>query len=320
MKRNHRILLLIPVAILMIAFSSFSGGGKDKFVGYQKLENDSYLRMITKGKGTTTVDTGGAVFIKIKFITINDSAFIDVNEESHSPSYPMRVDKPTYKGDFLDIFAKLHVGDSAAFFIRLDSAKQNYPGEFEFEPQFDTMEYLGFAVKVDSMYSREKVIELRAKADAEQKIQQEKMEKIQVVMQPIQENARNKEPKLKLKDASLLKKYLKDNPGFMLLPDENGMYYKETVTGTGPALATGMVVGVMYMGKYLDGTIFDANTLIKEQEPMYFHLGVDPMIQGFTDGVARMKVGGKSTFIIPPVMGYNDSLTRVFDVELISAK
>jgi FKBP-type peptidyl-prolyl cis-trans isomerase FkpA len=322
MKRNHQLLLLIPVAILMIAFSSFSTVVSENvnFSNYAKMDGGSYFLLITKGTGTETPDTGGAVFVKIKFLTIKDSAFIDINKESHNPSYPMRMDKSAYKGDFLDMFSRLHVGDSAKFFLSLDSCQKYFPDEFTFDPQFDTMKYLGMAVKIDSIYSREKVVALRAKADIEQKKQQEMMEKIQVVMEPIQANAKAKESKLKTKDAALLKKYLKANPGFMLLPNENGLYYKETLTGSGTEITPGMVVAVWYVGKYLDGTIFDANTLVEGQEPMYFHLGTDPMIQGFTDGVARMKVGGKSTFIIPPVMGYNDSLTRVFDVEVISAK
>lgn len=319
MKRNHQLLLLIPVAILMIAFSAFSGGGKPKFEGYEKVEGNSYFLLLKKGKGTAIVDTGGAMFVKIKFLTDNDSVFLDINKEARTPSYPMRADRPGFKGDFLDLLERCHVGDSAKFFISLDSLKKHYPTEFTFEPQFDTMKYLGMAVKIDSIYSRDKVVELRLKAEEEQKIQEKENDRIAAVMGPIQEKAKEQEPKLKKQDAKLLKKYLKSNAGFPASPDADGIYYREDVAGNGQALTPGMLLGLKYTGTYLDGTVFDSNQLVPNQPLLYFHIGTDAMIPGFTTCVLKMKVGGKSTFILPPAQGYNDSLTRVFNVELISA-
>jgi len=301
------------------AFLLASCGGNSPFPTYEEAENGSYFLLHTKGSGTTPVDTGGAMFVKIKFKTPKDSVFIDINKESGSPSYPMRVDKPSFKGDFLDMFLRLHVGDSASFFVSLDSLKKHYPNEFTFEPKYDTMKYLGFSVKVDSIYPRKKVDELRAKADAEQKKKQEMMQKIQAVMQPIQTASKAKEPELKKKDASLLKPYLA-SAKITAKPDADGIYYQETSPGTGEPLHPGEIVGVKYVGKYLDGTIFDTNTLVEGQDLMYFHLGTDPMIPGFTASVMKMKKGGKATFILPPKQGYNDSLTRVFEVEVVEAR
>jgi FKBP-type peptidyl-prolyl cis-trans isomerase len=252
-------------------------------------------------------------------MTAKDSVFLDINERTHAVSYPMRVDKSSFKGDFLDMFTRLHVGDSATFFISLDSLKAHYKDEFKFEPRYDTMKYLGFAVKIDSIYPRTKVQELRSKAEAEQKVQQEMMAKQQAVMQPIQEKAKALEPMLKKKDATLLKPYLAANK-ITAKPDENGVYYQEILAGTGPGITQGNVVSVRYVGKYLDGTMFDTNTLIDGQEPMTFQMGDGRLIPGFTNAVAKMKKGGKSTFILPSKMGYNDSLTRVFDVEVIDVK
>ncbi|MCX6311482.1 MAG: FKBP-type peptidyl-prolyl cis-trans isomerase [Bacteroidetes bacterium] len=296
-----------------------SCGGHSRFPGYDEAENGTYFKLLKKGDGTVTVDTGGAVFVKIKFMTAKDSVFLDINERTHAVSYPMRVDKSSFKGDFLDMFTRLHVGDSATFFISLDSLKAHYKDEFKFEPRYDTMKYLGFAVKIDSIYPRTKVQELRSKAEAEQKVQQEMMAKQQAVMQPIQEKAKALEPMLKKKDATLLKPYLAANK-ITAKPDENGVYYQEILAGTGPGITQGNVVSVRYVGKYLDGTMFDTNTLIDGQEPMTFQMGDGRLIPGFTNAVAKMKKGGKSTFILPSKMGYNDSLTRVFDVEVIDVK
>jgi FKBP-type peptidyl-prolyl cis-trans isomerase len=287
--------------------------------GYEAEQNGSWFQSHKKGEGKETVELGGAIFIKIKFKDMKDSIFIDVNKESRSPSYPMRMDSSEFKGDFLDIMSRLHVGDSVSFFVRMDSLKKYYPDEFVFDAAHDTMEYLGFTVAVDSIYTKAKVDELQAKAAAERQKQQDMMMKIQAVMMPIQQKADSISKTLKKKDASLLKPYLAKH-NITAKPDENGIYYQEMTPGTGVQLMPGMVVSLRYTGTYLDGTIFDANTLVEGQDPMTFRLGLDPMIPGFTNSVLKMKDKGKSVFILPPKQGYNDSLTRVFEVEVVEAK
>lgn len=294
-------------------------GPASPWPGYQSEENGSWFVQHKKGTGAETVELGGAMFIKIKFKDMKDSVFIDVNKESHSPSYPMRMDSSAFKGDFLDLMSRLHVGDSVSFFVRMDSLKKYYPDEFVFDPAHDSMDYLGFTVSVDSMYSKAKVDELQAKAQAERQKQQEMMMKVQAVMGPIQQKADSMSKIIKKKDASLLKPYLTANH-ITAQPDENGIYYQETVPGTGAQITPGMVVSLRYVGKYLDGTIFDTNTLVEGQEPMTFRIGLDPMIPGFTNSVLKMKDKGKSVFILPPKQGYNDSLTRVFEVEVVDTK
>lgn len=287
--------------------------------GYEAEQNGSWFQSHKKGEATETVELGGAIFIKIKFKDMKDSIFIDVNKESRSPSYPMRMDSSEFKGDFLDIMSRLHVGDSVSFFVRMDSLKKYYPDEFVFDAAHDTMEYLGFTVAVDSIYSKARVDELQAKAATERQKQQEMMMKIQAVMMPIQQKADSISKTLKKKDGTLLKPYLAKH-NITTKPDENGIYYQEMTPGTGVQLMPGMVVSLRYTGTYLDGTIFDANTLVEGQDPMTFRLGLDPMIPGFTNSVLKMKDKGKSVFILPPKQGYNDSLTRVFEVEVVEAK
>ena len=302
-----------------------SCGGKGVFPGYDEADNGTYFQLHKKGAGKIVADTGGVMFVKINllyhnYITNTDSIMQNIiNEQAKPASLPFPVSKCAFKGDFLDMFMRLHTGDSATFFVRLDSLKANYDGMFSFPPRFDTMKYLGFTLKVDSIYSRSKAQELRKVAEAEQAKQQEMQMKMMAVMQPIQEKAKAAEPGLKKKDGTLLKPFLATYK-ITVKPDENGVYYQETVAGTGSAIMPGMIVSVRYVGKYLDGTMFDTNTLIEGQEPMTFQVGDGRLISGFTNSVAKMKNGGKSTFILPPKMGYNDSLTRVFDVEVVDVK
>ncbi len=305
--------------VAVVAVALVACGPVSPWPGYSAEQNGSWFQQHKVGEGKETVEIGGAIFIKIKFKDMKDSIFIDVNKESRTPSYPMKMDSSEFKGDFLDIMSRLHVGDSVSFYVKMDSLKKYYKDEFVFDAEHDTMEYLGFTVAVDSIYSKTKVEELQTKAAAERAKQQEMMMKIQEVMMPIQQKADSISKTLKKKDATLLKPYLAKN-NITVKPDENGIYYQELTPGTGMQLMPGMIVSLRYTGTYLDGTIFDANTLVDGQDPMTFRLGLDPMIPGFTNSVLKMKDKGKSVFILPPKQGYNDSLTRVFTVEVVEAK
>lgn len=298
---------LITIAALSAVFLASCDAGP--FPGYEEAENGTYFLLHTKGTGTTTVDTGGAVFVKIKFKSEDDSVFMDINAQTGAPSYPMRVDKSEFKGDFLDMFMRLHVGDSASFFIRLDSLKKYYEQEFKFEDKYakyDTMQYLGFTVKVDSIYDRKKVQEIRSQAEAAQKKQMEMVKAMEAEEQPA------------------LDKYIADKK-ITEKPSANGVYYIETAKGKGDNIKDGQTVTLKYTGKFLDGEIFDSSE--RSGQPLTFVVGQHQVIPGMEEGVMMMKKGGKATFIIPSAQAYRDGggrfkpfATLVFDVEIVDVK
>lgn len=60
------------------------------------------------------------MFLKINllfhnYITNIDSILQNINEEAKTMSLPFPVRKCAFKGDFLDMFMRLHTGDSATF-------------------------------------------------------------------------------------------------------------------------------------------------------------------------------------------------------------
>lgn len=296
---------LITIAGLSAVFLA-SCGGPSPFPEYEESENGTYFLLHKKGIGTTTVDTGGAVFVKIKFKTDKDSVFLDINKETRAESYPMRIDKSEFKGDFLDMFMRLHAGDSASFFIRLDSLKAHYAEEFKFEPRYDTMKYLGFTVKVDSIYDRKKVQELRTDAEAAQKKQQEMIMAMEKEEQPA------------------IDKYITEKK-VTQKPSATGVYYLETAKGKGDNVKDGQTVSIKYTGKFLDGQIFDSSE--KSGQPLTFVVGQHQVIPGMEEGLLLMKKGGKGTLIIPSAQAYRDGggrmkpfATLVFDIEVVDVK
>jgi FKBP-type peptidyl-prolyl cis-trans isomerase FkpA len=104
--------------------------------------------------------------------------------------------------------------------------------------------------------------------------------------------------------------------------------------GTGNEAVAGRQVTVHYTGWLYDaarpdhkGTKFDSSR--DHGEPFAFRLGAGQVIQGWDEGVAGMKVGGRRTLTIPPQLGYGSrgagadippNATLVFDVELLDVR
>ena len=108
----------------------------------------------------------------------------------------------------------------------------------------------------------------------------------------------------------------------------------DTVVGTGREAEPGFNVTVHYTGWLYDaakadhkGEKFDSS--VDRKEPFKFDLGAGQVIQGWDEGFAGMKIGGKRTLVIPPEMGYGargaggkipPNATLIFDVELLDVK
>lgn len=92
--------------------------------------------------------------------------------------------------------------------------------------------------------------------------------------------------------------------------------------GKGPSPKESDTVKVHYHGTLVDGTVFDSS--VQRGEPATFPLG--QVIPCWTEGVQRMKVGGKSRLVCPAGLAYGDrgappkirpGATLVFEVELL---
>jgi hypothetical protein len=104
-----------------------------------------------------------------------------------------------------------------------------------------------------------------------------------------------------------------------------GLKYIDVQVGTGDTPQTGGDVVVNYTGwTQADGKRFDSS--VAGPEPFKFTLGRGQVIQGWDEGVATMRVGGKRRLIIPPGLGYGAAgrppsipanATLIFDIELI---
>jgi len=102
---------------------------------------------------------------------------------------------------------------------------------------------------------------------------------------------------------------------------DSGLVYRELKVGTGDSPKATDTVKVNYRGTLTDGTEFDSS--YKRNEPAQFPL--NGVIKCWTEGVQRMKVGGKSQLVCPSDLAYGDQgrpsipggATLTFEIELL---
>jgi peptidylprolyl isomerase len=112
---------------------------------------------------------------------------------------------------------------------------------------------------------------------------------------------------------------------------QTGLKFIDRKIGTGAVPKSGQRCVMHYTGWLYNnaekGEKFDSS--VDRGEPFTFSIGQGQVIQGWDEGVATMRVGGKRTLIIPPNLGYGaagagssipPNATLLFDVELLEVR
>lgn len=106
---------------------------------------------------------------------------------------------------------------------------------------------------------------------------------------------------------------------------ESGMVYTSLSEGKGESPKANDTVKVNYRGTLIDGKEFDSS--YKRDKPLEFKL--NNVIKCWTEGVQKMKPGGKAQLVCPSNLAYGDNgagelilpgATLVFEVELLEVK
>ncbi len=103
---------------------------------------------------------------------------------------------------------------------------------------------------------------------------------------------------------------------------QSGLVYRSLKDGTGKSPAATDTVKVHYKGTFPDGREFDSS--YKRGQPTEFPL--NRVIPCWTEGVQRMKAGGKAKLTCPPAIAYGEqgaggvippNATLQFEIELL---
>ena len=113
----------------------------------------------------------------------------------------------------------------------------------------------------------------------------------------------------------------------------SGLYYTISKKGTGENAKAGQQVSMNYVGKFLDGKVFDGNVddnykPVNGRDLLRFQLGVRQVISGWDEGIQLMNPGTRGTLYIPSGLAYGPNgrgpigpnAILMFNVELVAAQ
>ena len=232
-----------------------------------------------------------------------------------NPARFTRVDTIMFDGDINEGLTMVGIGDSATFIVSADSLKAHSMHLPEFVEEGAMLLY---DFKVTDIFSKEDFEkEKQAAAALNEKTYKDAIEK----------------------EKNDIQKYLLDNK-IEVKPTSSGLYYIPLKEGTGTQAKNGQKVSINYVGKLLDGKLFDTNIEaeatkggIKKEDQHFkvfeFELGKGEVIAGLEEGMYLMKVGGKAVLLLPSKIAYGESgaggffgayTPLLFEVELLDAK
>lgn len=232
-------------------------------------------------------------------VHIGDSEIFNSKKLNNNEPVSFPMTKPTYNGDPVEGFMHMKAGDSAVFFVLIDSMKKSGAQMQSWMKPGMKMEY---DVKLFSV-----------KTALQVKTENEKKRKVQTII-----------------DNKKLAEYFTRNK-IKPLKTTSGVYYTISKQGSGNNPKAGQSVTVNYTGKTMNGKIFDSNTDSNYHHvtPFSFMLGKHQVITGWDSAIPVFKKGGKGTIYIPSPLAYGAQSPStdipansilIFDIEVTDIK
>ena len=242
----------------------------------QPTESGLFIVQEKKGKGKIPKE-GDWIHFDFKVSVLNGATLYD----SEKAGRPMDLEKgkPFDTKGFDEALNTMRVGDELTVIVPSKLAYKEMGRRGMIDP-YSTLIYWVRMNSVTSKAQHEK--ELAQKKATEEKIAKNQMNQ----------------------EKETIANYIKENH-VTVEPTASGLYYIETAEGTGVQPVAGDKVKVHYNGTLLDGTKFDSS--YDRGEPFGFTLGKHQVIEGWDEGIALMKEGGKATFIVPSSIAYGAS-------------
>lgn len=276
MKKN-----LIFLTLAAMGLASCNGG-------YKKGEGGFLYNVYTSNSGEK-LKTGD--FLIANLIIKNDADSVLMSTYDQGRPSPLVLPKATYKGDIFDALTLLAEGDSASIKLPADSVFKRGTKPPGFKGKF-----LNYTIKIVKAIHKEKLTD------------QAFNEKINTYMKAQAEEQKNTEP-------AKMKNYI-DASGKKFNKTDSGLYYVIEKQGQGALVAPNDTVVIDYIGKQLNGKVFD--TSIKAEgikaklgsldqrpfTPIRIPVGQKKVIAGWDQGLQLLSKGAKATLLIPSSLAY----------------
>ncbi len=280
------------LSVAMLAASMLVGCNKNKI----EVKEGVKIQFHSHDDKAKKLKEGDIVSFLIRIKTSSDSLLQEqVDKSKPARDMVQAAGIAGYKGSLQDGLRLLSVGDSATIYVPVDSVGKSGQQLPPFLKKGTDIKYTIKVLKVQSKAEFDKDMaaeQIKSKADAE-----------------------NRKAQL----PQLMADYVKKS-GMAFSTTASGLQYSIQKEGTGESPKNGYSCKCNYVGKFLDGKIFDQNKGVD--------MPIGGMIPGFNEALMMMKKGGKATFLIPPAIGYGEqgggpipgNSPLVFEVELLDFK
>ena len=269
------------------------------------------LYNIVDDKSGPSIQAGD--FFSVNLVVKNDADSVMYSSYDAGQPFMRIMQKSQQKGDLFQGLALLSEGDSAVIKTNLDTMYKAA------RPAGVKGKYQIFIIKVNKVIQKGKL---------DEKVFEGRVNDYYVkTMNAIKDKAKAAQP-------VKIKKYIADNK-LNVTTTASGLMYQITQMGTGEKPQNGDTVSVNYLGKFVDGKVFDTNN--KEEakkanfqpmapfKPFRFPLGTQGMIKAWNEAFLLFPKGTKATLVVPSDLAYGDNgyqrigpfTPLVFEVELL---
>jgi len=303
----------INYLLVVLAALSFTVACKN--VNYKKAKG-GLLYKIFPAKGNDSLIRNGQIAKFHYTVKLNDSLLF--TSFGKLPGYQgvQTMESPAY--NLLDILTLMKKGDSAVTVQLTDTL---FKKGVRLPPAAKKGDRLITSFRILEVFSDENVV--RADYEREDSIDKPRQMKEQEEQMA---KAKKEQEAEELKETKEMEAYLAGKK-INAQKTGRGTYVYIQQQGTGPAADTGTYLKIKYTGRILTtDSIFQSYTYPS------LHLGHDPVVQGWTEGLQLFKQGGKGTLYIPGYLAYGSSpdprspfkpnQALIFEVEIleVSAK
>ncbi|HET6995914.1 MAG TPA: FKBP-type peptidyl-prolyl cis-trans isomerase [Chitinophagaceae bacterium] len=299
-------LLLVPVALCFMVSC--------KNVNYKKTKSGLLYKIFPSDSKDSVAKPGN--WVKLHYVTkVKDSVL--QTSYGRMPYYGQVSERAEGAYNPIEILSLVKKGDSAVTVELTDTLfKRNLLPEDSFFKKGDRL-ITSFRVlevfRSDSAYQADEKIEREKDMPRAMKERQEQMKKMIDAQMKQYEQSGEAEKEIKEMQAWLAaKKITATKTGY-------GTFVHIDQPGTGAPVELGKYVKVKYTGKVL------ATDSVFQAWAYAFKLGVDPVVQGWTEGLQLFRQGGKGTLYIPGFVAYGRDpgparqpfASLIFDVEIL---
>ncbi len=284
----NKIFVLLFIGLFFFD-SSFSFAQKVK-----KTESGLQYFFYKKNRSNRRTIKGDIVFYQLILKNADDSVVLNTRKEFGEQQ--ITASASSFKGDLMEALTMLHIGDSAVFYIPVDSLYKNSLPYFA-----KSKTCMRFYLAVSNIMNEKEFNENQIK------MKQQSLDY----------------------DDSVLHVYLNK---IFCVPEKlaSGIYIyqadKERCKNNRD-IKLGDTIKVNYTGRLLNGYIFDSNTekRFNHVEPFKFVVGKGEVIKGWDESFMHLKYGAKAILFIPSSLAYGkkqvgtipSNSILIFEVEVI---